>query len=116
MEANLGRRGAARAVRRPSSFVPDSQSVVWGPSRVNYLTYRTYSNEQPPEDGERYERAEQEVRAKKVGLWRDLNPVPPWERRGGLTNSCVAVLDGSQLNSGRLPGNPMISLSGHLVA
>ena len=43
--------------------------------------YRRYANEQSPEDRSRYEFAEQQAKAKKVGLWRDPNPVPPWEWR-----------------------------------
>lgn len=43
--------------------------------------FRRYANEQSPEDRERYERAEEEAKAKKLGLWRDPNPVPPWEWR-----------------------------------
>lgn len=42
---------------------------------------RRYANEQSPEDRGRYEFAEQEAKAKKAGLWRDPNPVPPWEWR-----------------------------------
>ena len=33
--------------------------------------FRKYADEQSPEDRARYEFAEQEARAKKVGLWRD---------------------------------------------
>ena len=43
--------------------------------------YRKYANEQSPEDQGRYEFAEQEAKAKKVGLWQDKNPTPPWEFR-----------------------------------
>lgn len=43
--------------------------------------YRHYANEQPPEDRGAYEFAEREARAKRVGLWRHRNPVPPWEWR-----------------------------------
>ncbi len=43
--------------------------------------YRKYANEQSPEDQGRYEFAEQEAKAKKVGLWQDKNPQPPWEYR-----------------------------------
>jgi endonuclease YncB( thermonuclease family) len=43
--------------------------------------YRDYAKEQSPEDRERYETAEQDAKARKVGLWRDPNPVPPWEWR-----------------------------------
>lgn len=46
--------------------------------------YRAYAREQTPEARGQYEFAEQEARAKHVGLWRDAEPVPPWEwrRRG----------------------------------
>jgi len=43
--------------------------------------YRKYAHEQSPEDQGRYEFAEQEAKAKKAGLWRDVNPTPPWEFR-----------------------------------
>ena len=41
--------------------------------------YRKYANEQSTEDQWRYEFAEQEAKAKKVRLWQDKNPRPPWE-------------------------------------
>jgi endonuclease YncB( thermonuclease family) len=43
--------------------------------------YRAYAAEQSPEDRERYELAEREAKERKVGLWRDPHPVPPWEWR-----------------------------------
>jgi endonuclease YncB( thermonuclease family) len=43
--------------------------------------FRRYANEQSPEDRGRYEHAEQEAKAGRVGLWRDPGPVPPWEWR-----------------------------------
>ena len=43
--------------------------------------FRRYAHEQSSEDQERYEFAEQEAKAKKVGLWEDKNPIPPWEFR-----------------------------------
>ncbi len=43
--------------------------------------YRYYAREQPEEDRGRYEFAELEAKAKKAGLWRDPNPVPPWDWR-----------------------------------
>jgi len=43
--------------------------------------FRKYANEQSPEDRGAYEFSEQEARAKRVGLWSDPDPVPPWEWR-----------------------------------
>ena len=43
--------------------------------------YRKYANEQSTEDQGRYAFAEQEAKAKKVGLWQDKNPQPPWQFR-----------------------------------
>jgi endonuclease YncB( thermonuclease family) len=40
--------------------------------------YRKYANEQSPQDQGRYEFAEKEAKAKRVGLWQDKNPQPPW--------------------------------------
>ena len=42
---------------------------------------RKYTHEQSPEDQGRYEFAEHEANAKKVGLWQAKNPTPPWEFR-----------------------------------
>ena len=43
--------------------------------------YRAYAKEQFPDDQGRYESAEDEARLRKWGLWRDTEPVPPWEWR-----------------------------------
>jgi endonuclease YncB( thermonuclease family) len=43
--------------------------------------FRRYASEQSSEDRKRYEFAAQEAKAKKAGLWRDPDPVPPWEWR-----------------------------------
>lgn len=43
--------------------------------------YRKYAEEQAPADRGAYEFSEQEARAKRVGLWGDPDPVPPWEWR-----------------------------------
>jgi endonuclease YncB( thermonuclease family) len=43
--------------------------------------YRQYAHEQSPEDRARYAAAEREARASRAGLWRDPNPVPPWDWR-----------------------------------
>ncbi len=43
--------------------------------------YRRHAHEQSPDDRGRYESEEAEARARRVGLWRDPAPVPPWEFR-----------------------------------
>jgi endonuclease YncB( thermonuclease family) len=43
--------------------------------------FKRYAHEQSEEDRERYAFAEEEARAKKAGLWRDPDPIPPWEWR-----------------------------------
>ncbi|MNV15186.1 hypothetical protein D3C71_1059020 [compost metagenome] len=43
--------------------------------------YRDYAREQTPQERGQYEFAEAEARAKRVGLWRDADPVPPWAWR-----------------------------------
>ena len=40
-----------------------------------------YSREQSEVDQVLYEAAEDQARAERVGLWRDPDPVPPWEWR-----------------------------------
>ena len=43
--------------------------------------FKRYVHEQPMEEMERYAFAEEEARTKGVGLWRDTEPMPPWEWR-----------------------------------
>ena len=43
--------------------------------------YLAYAGEQRPADRLAYADAEQQARADRQGLWRDLAPVPPWEWR-----------------------------------
>ena len=43
--------------------------------------YRKYANEQPTQDRGQYEFSEQEAKARRVGLWSEPDPVPPWEWR-----------------------------------
>lgn len=43
--------------------------------------YKKYEKEQGVSDRERYATAEEAARSKRIGLWSDANPVPPWEWR-----------------------------------
>ena len=43
--------------------------------------YRQYAREQEPGDANRYEQSEQEARSRRIGLWTDPQPTPPWEWR-----------------------------------
>ena len=55
--------------------------------------YKQYAGEQSAEDRERYSFAEIEARARRAGLWREAEPVAPWEWRrgeGGLKLSATA--------------------------
>ena len=45
--------------------------------------YKQYAGEQSEEDRERYSFAEVEARARKAGLWRERDPVAPWDWRRG---------------------------------
>jgi endonuclease YncB( thermonuclease family) len=43
--------------------------------------FRKYIREQTLEDGGRYESSEEEARLRRLGLWNDPQPIPPWEWR-----------------------------------
>jgi endonuclease YncB( thermonuclease family) len=45
---------------------------------------RKFSNEQTDEDRNTYEQAEMMAKLKRLGLWADTNPVPPWDWRHRL--------------------------------
>jgi endonuclease YncB( thermonuclease family) len=46
--------------------------------------YRQYAKEQTPQARGDYEQAEFWAKARRLGLWRDKNPTPPWEWRRAL--------------------------------
>lgn len=46
--------------------------------------YREYAREQSPDDRGRYESAEQEASGRRIGVWSDKSPMPPWEWRSRL--------------------------------
>lgn len=43
--------------------------------------YKQYAHEQSPEDKVRYAEAEELAKLSRIGLWREPNPVAPWEWR-----------------------------------
>ena len=43
--------------------------------------YKKYAAEQPKTDREIYAQAEQLAKSQAIGLWRDKNPMPPWDFR-----------------------------------
>jgi len=43
--------------------------------------YKQYAKEQPRSERERYAAAETEAHLKRLGLWADSHPFPPWEWR-----------------------------------
>lgn len=43
--------------------------------------YRKYAKEQPPQDRGRYESDELEAKVKRLELWADSDPMPPWDWR-----------------------------------
>ena len=49
--------------------------------------YKKYENEQDVEDRSRYAHEEFEAQRDKVGLWRDKDPVAPWDYRQTLKNT-----------------------------
>ena len=43
--------------------------------------YKRYENEQTAEERERYANAENPARTRRIGLWQDIESLPPWEWR-----------------------------------
>jgi len=43
--------------------------------------YKRYANEQTPRQRQNYDEAETSAKARRIGLWADPNPSPPWEWR-----------------------------------
>ncbi len=58
---------------RDVNLVQVERGMVW--------FYRQYQREQSSNDRRLYEAAEDAAKADKRGLWRDADPVPPWEFR-----------------------------------
>jgi endonuclease YncB( thermonuclease family) len=58
---------------RDANLVQIERGMAW--------FYRQYQREQSSNDQRLYEAAEDAAKAAKRGLWRDADPVPPWEFR-----------------------------------
>ena len=69
------------------SFQPVGNDLFYNDSNLAQVKrglawhYKQYQREQSPPDQQSYAAAEIEARAAKLGLWRDADPVPPWEFR-----------------------------------
>lgn len=48
--------------------------------------YKQYAREQSAEDVALYAQAEQGARASHLGLWKDAQPIPPWDYRAAKRN------------------------------
>lgn len=63
--------------------------------------YRRFAREQTPEQRRAYEQAEATAAIRRVGLWQDRNPVPPWEwRRVNSSDGMGPMIFGLNSNRG----------------
>jgi Staphylococcal nuclease homologue len=58
---------------QPSPVKPIRQGMAWH--------YKEYQHEQTTHDRLVYRDEEKSAKARRVGLWKDAKPVPPWEFR-----------------------------------
>lgn len=64
--------------------------------------YQDYARDQPAQDRVRYELAVKQARERKLGLWSEADPVPPWAwRRGQRSPSKSEVVADTQCGSKR---------------
>ena len=64
--------------------------------------YQDYARDQPAQDRVRYESAVKEARQRKLGLWSEPAPIPPWAwRRGQRAPSKSVVVADTQCGSKR---------------
>lgn len=62
--------------------------------------YKYYQNEQTAAERQAYAEAEQKARAKKLGLWGDSDPTPPWAfRQGGRADPVKPVITSQPLEN-----------------
>jgi endonuclease YncB( thermonuclease family) len=76
-------------------FLPDGSNLNKKIVGAGYAwQYKRYSKD--PEYGVR----EAEARAAKLGLWQDMNPVPPWEWRRGQRQASAVQTTGADFTCG----------------
>lgn len=73
MVAELSCRAATCPKELDAGHAQVSDGLAWW--------YRQYAKEQEPGDAHRYEQSELEARARRIGLWADPQPMPPWDWR-----------------------------------
>lgn len=54
--------------------------------------YKQYEKEQLPADRSSYAQAEIDARTRKIGLWHDAAPIPPWDFRHGAGNTAAILI------------------------
>jgi endonuclease YncB( thermonuclease family) len=52
--------------------------------------YKQYQNDQSPSDRSIYSRTEAEARNRRIGLWQDAKPIPPWDFRHGTGDAAIS--------------------------
>lgn len=57
--------------------------------------YEKYKKEQSTDDQQGYRVAEQQAKMERIGLWRDTNPLPPWDWRKSRRSGDQRIFQGS---------------------
>ena len=65
-----------------SGITPAARSMSPVASAGMAWHYKEYQHEQTTQDRLVYRDEEENAKARRVGLWKDAKPVPPWEWRG----------------------------------
>jgi endonuclease YncB( thermonuclease family) len=68
--------------------------------------YKQYQRDQSPSERARYAALEDEARARGEGLWKDADPVPPWNYRRPSAAAPSSTLDELLLSATESPQSP----------